>query len=220
MNKLYIFPKAAEYGKIISKSKIYSHSKPGTNIKDLFIKDVEKIVWSYKLSPETINLPAKDEIHEVQVITIKQKNLKLSDKILNTIDNAIPSPILFHLKFANKSKYAISYKRESKADKNKSALSSYLESGWINNDADCIELPLALNMKDLYNLILISLSPLSLKNGETIENLISRIDLIQDKKIKAEKLENLINKEKQFKRRVEINRSLNELKIEMKNLSS
>jgi hypothetical protein len=218
MNKLYKFPKAAEYGKIIAKNKIYSHSKPGTNIKDLFIKDVEKTVWSYKLSPETINIPARDDIHEIQVITIKQKNLKLSDKILNTIDNAIPSPVLFHLKYAGKAKYAISYKRQSKAYKNKSVLSSYLESDWINNDADCIELPLALNMKDLYHSILMSMSPLSLKKGETIESLISRIDLIQDKKKEAKKLRKKINIEKQYNRRMELNQILNKVNKDIESI--
>jgi hypothetical protein len=30
-----------------------------TRLKDLFVEQVEQIVWQYKLAPETINLPAR-----------------------------------------------------------------------------------------------------------------------------------------------------------------
>jgi hypothetical protein len=43
----------------LPKNKIYEHSGANTRLKDLFVKQVEQIVWRYKLAPETINLAAK-----------------------------------------------------------------------------------------------------------------------------------------------------------------
>ena len=53
------YPKQAAFGRNLPKYKIYEHSGANTRLKDLFVEQVEQIVWQYKLAPETINLPAK-----------------------------------------------------------------------------------------------------------------------------------------------------------------
>ena len=65
----YAFPKAAAFGKVLAKSKIYEHAAPGSKVKGLFVKEVEKIIWAYKLSPATINLPAGSGVQEIQIFT-------------------------------------------------------------------------------------------------------------------------------------------------------
>ena len=56
---LVTYPAKAAFGRTLPKNKIYEHSKANTRLKDLFVKEVEQIVWQYKLAPETINLPAR-----------------------------------------------------------------------------------------------------------------------------------------------------------------
>ena len=73
-------------------------------------------------------------------------------------------------------------------------------------------------MGALYQSILTSLSPLPFKKGENLDSLVSRIDLLRVKEREAEKLENQINREKQFNRRVDLNRALNALKAEIEEL--
>ncbi|MFC1509800.1 DUF4391 domain-containing protein [Candidatus Omnitrophota bacterium] len=55
---------------MLPKNKIFEHASPTSAVKKLFVREVEKIIWSYKLSPETINLPAKVGILEIQIFTI------------------------------------------------------------------------------------------------------------------------------------------------------
>ena len=59
MSALFAYPKQAEFGRVLPKNKIYEHSGANTRLKDLFVEQVEQIVWRYKLAPETINLAAK-----------------------------------------------------------------------------------------------------------------------------------------------------------------
>jgi type II restriction/modification system DNA methylase subunit YeeA len=75
-----------------------------------------------------------------------------------------------------------------------------------------------LNMGALYQSILTSLSPLPFKKGENLDSLVSRIDLLRVKEREARKLENQINREKQFNRRIDLNRALNALKAEIEEL--
>ena len=215
---VYKFPESAKFQRVVPKSKIYDHAAPGSKIKDLFVKEVEKIIWSYKLSSATINLPASDGVQEIQVFTIALRTGELSQEVMHTIDKAIPSPILFELKYGGKTKYAASYKRPSEADKNKWVVSSYFQSDWMKDDGPASELPVALNMGALYHSFLTSLSPLPFRQGEKLDSLVSRVDLLRIKEHEAEKLENRIKKEKQFNRRVELNRELNELKAEIEGL--
>ena len=78
-NASFIFPPSSLVCKVLPKSKIYEHSKPGNAVKELFVKQVDKIIWQYKLAPETINLPAKPSVPEIQVFTITLKTQELSE---------------------------------------------------------------------------------------------------------------------------------------------
>ena len=55
----FAYPKQAEFNRIVPKSKIYAHAKVSSGSKTCLSAQVAEIVWAYKLSPETINLPAR-----------------------------------------------------------------------------------------------------------------------------------------------------------------
>lgn len=211
MSCLFTFPQAAALGKNLAKSKIYEHGTPSSKVKGLFVKEVEKIIWSYKLSPATINRPASDGVQEIQIFTIALKTGELSQQVLQAIDKVIPSPIFFELTYGGKIRYAASYKRPSEVDKAKWVISSYFQSDWMNNDDPAVELPVVLNMGMLYHSFLTALSPILVRQGEELGDLVSRVDFLRGKEREAEKLEGRIRKERQFNRRVALNRTLNEL---------
>lgn len=214
MNFLYKFPENAYFGKVLSKSKIYEHASPSSAVKNLFVREVEKIIWSYKLSPETINLPVKGNVHEIQVFTIELKTGSLKHEVLQTIDKVVPSPILYVLSYENQVRYVAAYKRQSEADKSRWVVSSYFETDWMSYDTEMIDLPVVLNMGALYQSFLKSLSPLNFRKDESLDSLVSRVDQLRVKERETVKLDNRIKKEKQFNRRVELNRALKGLKAE------
>ncbi len=61
MNAPFTFPQKAFLGRNIPKNRIYEHASPTKALKELFVREVDRITWSYKLSPETLNLPPKPE---------------------------------------------------------------------------------------------------------------------------------------------------------------
>lgn len=215
---LYSFPKAAAFGKMLAKSKIYEYATPTSKVKELFVEQVEKITWAYKLSPATINLPASDGVQEIQVFNVALRTGELSSDVLQAIDKAIPSPILFVLSYNGKYRYVAAYKCPSEVDKNKWVVSSHFETDWISDSKEKTELPVVLNMAALYHFFLKAIIPLSFRQGESLDELVLRVDQLRIKEREAGKLESRIKKEKQFNRRVELNRTLNELKIEIENL--
>ncbi len=218
MNVLYDFPKQATFGHMLAKSKIYEHATPSSRVKQLFVREVEKITWAYKLSPTTINLPTSAGVNEIQVFMIVLKNGTINEEVFQTIDKAIPSPILFHLSYRGRSKYKAAYKRPSEADKSKWVVSSYFETEWMDDNSEKAALPIVLNMGALYQAFLKDISSLPFRKDETLEKLVERVDKLHMKEREASKIESSLKKEKQFNRRVELNRSLNDLKREIKDL--
>lgn len=218
MNGLYRFPKSATFGKLLAKSKIYEHAMPTSSVKALFVAQVEKITWAYKLSPATINIPASSGVQEIQVFNVVLRTGVLDFEVLQTIDNAIPSPILFLLHYREKCRYVAAYKRPSETDKTKWVLSHYFETAWTDNSVTKEELPVVLNMGGLYEALLKGLIPLSVRENETLDQLVLRVDQLRIKEREAAKLETQMKKEKQFNRRVVLNRTLNELNAKIAEL--
>lgn len=215
---LFHYPKAAAFDRILPKSKIYEHSRPTSAVKELFVKQVDKIIWQYKLAPETINLPAKPNVPEIQVFTIALKTQELSEDVLRCIDQAIPLPIFYQLTFANRIKLKAAYKRPSDADAGKWVTESYFETDWLDKDTDRAELPVVLDLAGLYEHLLRPLMPLPPKVGENLKTQVERLSLLRTKQNEYCKLETRLNNERQFNRKVELNSKLRQLKLELAKL--
>ena len=90
---LYEWPRAAAFGRVIPKNKIYEHAGANTALKAIFVRDVDQIVWSHKLAPETVNMAATKQVSEIQVFRISARNATLDHEVLSAIDKAIPFPL-------------------------------------------------------------------------------------------------------------------------------
>lgn len=216
---IFNYPSQALFGRVLPKSKIYEHAKPSRAVRDLFVSQIDQIIWQYKLAPETINLPARAGVPEIQIFEILLKNGELSESVLRCIDKAIPYPIIYQLRFGNNIKTLAAYKRQNEADANKWVVDSYFEGDWLPAESTGSALPVALDMAGLYEQMLRQLMPLPPLVGETLKSHAERVNLLKTKNIEVGKLTSRINKEKQFNRKVELNAQLRHIKNELENLS-
>ena len=223
MNALFAYPKQAEYGRILPKNKIYEHSGANTRLKDMFVEQVDQIVWRYKLAPETINLPARPGVPEIQVFAIQLKTRELHPDVLRCIDGAIPYPIIFELTDGldgkAKTQTVAAYKRPSDSDSTNWVCSEYFKSGWVPTTVERNPLPLALDLGGIYEQLLQQLVPIAVRPQETVRDLVSRAEQVVAKGREIVKTEARLAKEVQFSRKVEINAALRQLKSEFEQLS-
>lgn len=215
---LFHYPKQAAFERPIPKKKIYEHSKPSSAVRDKFVTQVDKIIWQYKLAPETVNLPAKPGVPEIQIFSIALKTPELSEDVLRCIDQAIPFPIFYQLMFEERIKAKAAYKRPSDADANKWVVDGYFETDWLPNDTERAELPVALDLAGLYEQMLRRLLLLPPRAGETLKAQVERLGLLRSKQNECRKMEARLQKEQQFNRKVELNAHLRQLKLELAKL--
>jgi hypothetical protein len=220
---LITYPRQAAFGRVLPKNKIYEHSGANTRLKELFVEQVEQIVWQYKLAPETINLPARPGVPEIQVFSIQLKSTELHEDVLRCIDGAVQFPILFELHQGQggqaKTQVVAAYKRPSEADASRWVLSGYFATDWLPANTARTAMPLALDMAHLYAALLQGLMPLPARRQEQLADWVARVELAGAKRREVEKTQARLAKEKQFNRRVEINATLRQLKAELEQLT-
>ncbi|WP_024897855.1 DUF4391 domain-containing protein [Brucella rhizosphaerae] len=236
---LYDWPRAAAFGRVIPKNKIYEHAGANTALKDLFVREVDQIVWSYKLAPETVNLSATKQVAEIQVFRLTTRTGALDRDVLYSIDKAIPFPLIFEVVHGDRIKLAAAYKRPSEADSARWVVGDYFESDWVPKDTLRSPLPVALDMTALYERLLelivaeqtarltfgmaesrptpdIAAAPEAFVSlGERI----AQAEAIQAKTREVDSIKARLTREKQFNKRVAINAKLRAVKQELERLS-
>lgn len=212
---LIAYPKQAAVDRVLPKNKIYEHSGANTRLKDLFVKQIDQIIWQYKLAPETLHLPARPGVPEIQIFSIQLKTPELHTDVLRCIDKAIPFPIVFELTFDAKTQVIAAYKRPNESDASRWVLSDYFAANWLPGDCERTAMPIALHLGGLYEQLLHRLIPLPARPQETLAELIARVEQAQVKQREMDKTSARLAKEKQFNRKVEINAQLRALKNEI-----
>lgn len=210
---MFDFPKQAELNRLPRKSKVYEFAKPSRAVRDRFVRQIGEIVWKYKLAPETINLPARQGIEEIQVFGIALKTRELTAvalrPVLLKIDKAIPSPIFYQLTFGDRVKFAAAYKRPSDAELAKSVVEGYyFETPWQPVGTALQPLPVALDLAGLYEQILRRLLPVPARPDESLREHVERVNQIHAKETECRRLDARLRRELQFNRKVEINAAL------------
>lgn len=216
---MFAYPKQSAVNRVLPKTKIYTHAKASNALQRKFVDQVDKILWRYKLATETTNLTARHNINEIQVFEIYLKADDLNEDILRAIDRTIRHPIAFQVKCPGKTRFVMTAKRKNEADTAKWVIGEYFWTDWQTDDEiDFTPLPTVLDLHALYEEILRRHFSLPAREGESLQDQLERVGEVLRLEREADKLESKINKEKQFNRKVELNRELRSLKTEAEGL--
>ena len=218
----YAFPPQAKFGKVIPKKKIYEHASVSASLKEKFVTQIEKIVWSYKLAEETINVPATPKVPEIEIFDIYLKGDRVDEALIKAIDRAVPLPIFFYIHSKEgRRKAKAAYKRPSEADSRKWVIEGYFESDWQDADVDAVPLPVAVDLEKLYAQMIKALMPQELAESARVDDIeaeVARAQQIQTKEREYQRLKAKRDREKQFNKKVKLNEALHKLKEEIEML--
>lgn len=196
------FPERCKVNKFISKKIFYEKIGLSTAVKDDFVNYIEKIIWLYKLSEETIGITKTEKTEEIQVFELTLKSKIIPKNIIRIITKSIPYKILFVLKFENEFCYAI----------------RVVEDIYFTEWNEEITMNLVeLNLDDIYKDIVKSIIK-EQNNDKGFEHIIDKKNKVDELYKKIEQLKNKINNEKQFNKKVELNLELQKLNKEMEEL--
>lgn len=198
-------PKSTLLNKFIPKNVFFKNSVINSKLKADFTDKIQKITWKYKISEETLWINKTDKIQEIEIFEINLKEKIIPKNVLKVIDKSIPYPILYIFTYEDDYSYWITLKWEK--------LWNYYFSDWNEN----IEFEFnGINIERVFEDIIKKF----IKDIETNDKKIEEIIEIDNKRIflekDIEKLKNKIKNEKQFNKKVELNKLLLEQKSKLK----
>ena len=200
---MFELPKSCYVNKFIRKKIFYEKVGVSSNIKEEFINLVDRITWLYKLSEDTLGLTKTEEIEELQIFQIDVKEKKIPINVIKTITKGVKYKVLFVIKYQDDYCYSIK-------------VEDIYNSKWNDNiDFDFN----GINLKTVYENIVKKII-----KEENNENTFSKI--IEDNTYKTElekkiiKLQQKIKSEKQFNKKVELNKQLNILIKEVEEINN
>ena len=194
---MFNLPKSTLVDKFIPKTAFYNKLNIATSVKNEFIDKIERITWKYKLSEETLGINKTEEVEEIQIFEINLRVKDIPKNVLKVISKNIPYPILFKLIYNNEFCYSIGLYENKK-------FSDLYFSEW--NDDIHFNLN-GINLSIVYEKIVKELI-----NEQQNEQKFDIIIETSNKKKNLEKeiisLKNKVKSEKQFNKKVELNKLL------------
>lgn len=194
-------PNSCEVNKFIPKKTFYEKVNISSSAKQDFIDKLEKIYWKYKLSEDTINISKTEDVEEIEIFELILKEKCDVKSLIKVITKEIPYVILFIIKYNNEFQYVI------KIDDN------ILITNW-NEEKDFKFI--GLNLKEVYNDIVRKII-----NDDSTENITKALEITKQREELEKKINSLkskINREVQFKKKVELNHELRKLEKKLEEL--
>ena len=178
---------------------------------------VSKITWSNKISPETVNLPAKESF-EIQVFEVLLKEQKDVSTVLTVIDKAIPYHIIFVLLFHDQVFLSVSKKHPHPTSEDTAVIDWTFCSGWQLRHNFSYQLNLKKSIDFIFSDLCKQLSGYRKNTDESLETIIARDQQIFHLRKDIDKLKTSIRKSQQFNLTVELNLELKHKEILLRDL--
>lgn len=191
-------PDSALVNKFVAKTKFYERATLSTKLQNEFTNKIRKITWKYKLAEDTIGISKTEHVEEIQIFEIELKAQMIPKNVLRVIDKSIPYPILYRFVYADEVAYGITL-RESGSTKQ-----SYF-SNW--NEEVHFDFT-GINLESVYQKLIRAFVSDDAKAQPRFEDAIALDNQIKKLEKEIVTLENKIRKEKQFNRKVELNKDL------------
>ncbi len=200
-------PSQAFVGSVIPKSKFYGQKKVNTATKRDFIDIIEQIVWQYKLSPKTINISSTQKVSEIQIFRIVLKKPNIPKLAIKVIDKTVQYPVLYEFFHKDAVCYGIS-------------LHFAGEDRWYFSDWNA---PVtfnftAQNLERVYQQLITSFITEAPKSTADFASVVANDKERQSLEREISALQNKIRKERQFNKKVELNKRLREKRAELRKL--
>ncbi len=210
-------PNSTLLNKFIPKNVFFKKAIVNSKLKAEFTDKIQKITWKYKISEETLWINKTDKIQEIEIFEINLKEKIIPKNVLKVIDKSIPYPILYIFTYENDYSYWITLKWDKLCTPKEVPLGwNYYFSDWNENiEFEFNWIDIERVFEDIIKKFLKNVDTDDKKFEEIIETDNTRIFLEKE----IEKLKNKMKKEKQFNKKVELNKLLLEQKSKLEQLT-
>ena len=194
-------PESTQFNIKIPKRTLYENIKVSTALKRVFVEQIQSIVWSNKISVDTLSVKQGKCVEEIQVIELHLYKKELDYSVLNLIKNGIPYRIVFVLT-CDRECMLVAYHGKMFCTE------------WMPVEKSILSLN-GSNLDDIWDGFVQQIGNITISDGRTLDEQIEENERVAKLKKEIEKLERMAKKEVQPKRKFELHQEILRLKNEL-----
>ncbi len=215
--ELFSLPNTAKVNRVIPKNAFDAYTN--TKQRKLFTDQILRITWLQKLSPDTVNLEAK-EIKEIQIFKIELKVREEIQPLLEIIDKAIPYNIIFLIEESGNIYLSTSTKHPHPVNADNSVIDWTFKTSWFLQKENTYSLHLKKSLDAVYHDFCIQLSGKKSMARKSLQDLVHYNKQIDTLEKEIMQIKRNIKNSKQYKYKVELNVLLKQRSKELQSLIS
>ena len=207
IDNLLQYPDTTLFGKTVPKKMFYDQLDVNAKMKQRFVNDVEEIIWLYKLSPNTLNVRAGEQVGEIEIMFCPLKDVECPVDVFKFISQKIPHHIVFILQFGNSYRLLIQYDKDT------------FVSPWCPIDELSLKIE-GQTLDRIYDGFVGQLTGIGSRDSESLQEIIRLKKEIKKLSDKIETLQRQIRREPQMNRQIEMNSEARAMKQQLKELNN
>lgn len=201
----FSLPERTKVGRVVPKNAFDEYTN--TKQKKLLSESVQRISWTHKLAPDTVNLVAKD-IQEIQVFKVELKQKSEISKILEVINKAIPYHIVFWVEHGQDAYISTTAKHPHPTNENVSVIDWSFKTDWFGIADHAYSFNLKGSIDAVFKDLCVQLTGKPDLNNQSLHSILKNQLEIDRLKKEISKLKSAISKTKQFNEKVDLNLKL------------
>lgn len=217
MDNLLHFPTETIVDSLVPKTKFYRFMEVNPRMKAHFVNDVESIRWLYKLSPDTLNVTASDDMKEVEVFVATLKLVDCPTDLFTFIDTHMPRHIVFILQYGDNSMLLINYKQWKDDTHTAFKITQMFASPWVSTSSLQLQID-GQSLPRIYDNFVAQISGIGEHKAGSMEEIVALRQQIAKQEADLQKLEKRMRREPQVDVQMEMHKQVRQMRKQLAEL--
>ena len=217
MDNLLHFPIETIVDSVVPKTKFYHFMEVNPRLKAHFVNDVESIRWLYKLSPDTLNVTAPDDMKEIEVFVATLKEADCPTDLFTFIDTHMPRHLVFILQHGTNSMLLINYKQWRDDTHTAFKITQMFASPWVATSSLQLRID-GQSLPRIYDNFVAQISGIGEHKAGSMEEIVALRQQITKQEAELQKLEKRMRREPQVDVQMEMHKQVRQMRKQLAEL--
>lgn len=205
------FPTETIVDSVVPKTKFYRFMEVNPRMKAHFVNDVTRIDWLYKLSPDTLNVTATDDMKEIEVFVATLKEADCPTDLFTFIDTNMPRHLVFILQHGNDSMLLINYKQWKDDTHTQFRITQMFASPWVPTASLSLQID-GQSLPRIYDNFVAQISGIGEHKAGSMEDIVALRQQIAKQEAELQKLEKRMRREPQVDVQMEMHKQVRQMR--------
>ena len=211
------FPTETIVDSVVPKTKFYRFMEVNPRMKAHFVNDVTRIDWLYKLSPDTLNVTATDDMKEIEVFVATLKDGDCPTDLFTFIDTNMPRHLVFILQHGNNSMLLINYKQWKDDTHTQFRITQMFASPWVPTASLSLQID-GQSLPRIYDNFVAQISGIGEHKAGSMEDIVALRQKISKQEAELQKLEKRMRREPQVDVQMEMHKHVRQMRKQLAEL--